>query len=267
VPPPLLRLPPLASTTAVAAAVGVLPATAAVAVVFTVGASDDPVKDELATSGTANSLIVDNWSLSALVVPMQKSLARDGMKKTCKISLVYEGCRGTAKSMDGACPHTPAVKRDQLGSDTTVHVDTNTPAIEDEYCDSVQEEGSVGKDESEYDFELELGPSRTPYSSRIRRPIIPCGSDVRRIKEIAAYLFGVRGDQLPPNNAKLQLSNNIRRCTDCSGAWHKMEVDGQSTVGIGSLWQDVTLYMILDAGVGARLRQGLALPGRGLRRA
>jgi hypothetical protein len=59
-PPPLLPLGPPASTTAAAAAVGVFSATAAVAVVFTVGASDGPVKDALATSGTAYSLFVDS---------------------------------------------------------------------------------------------------------------------------------------------------------------------------------------------------------------
>jgi hypothetical protein len=174
------------------------------------------------------------------------SLARDGMRQTCKISLVCEGCRGTAKSMGGACPQARAVKRDELGPDTKVHVDTDTPVIEDKDCDSVQEEGSVGEDEGEDDCELELDPSRTPYSSRIRRPIIPCGSNVRRMEEIAAYLLGVRCDQRhPPNNAKLQLSDNISRCTKCSGAWHKIVVDSQSTVGIGSLWRDVTLYTML----------------------
>jgi hypothetical protein len=112
VPPSLLPLLPPASIIAAAAAVGVLPDTVAVSVVFTVGASDDAVKDALATSGTAYSVIVDSWSLTAVVVLKRKSPACDGIKQTCKISLVCEGCKGIAKSMGGACPHTRAVKRD-----------------------------------------------------------------------------------------------------------------------------------------------------------
>jgi hypothetical protein len=88
VPPSLLLLPPPASTIAAAAAVGVLPDTVAVSVVLTVGASDDAVKDALATSGKAYSVTVGSKSLTAVVVLKRKSQARDCMKQTCKISLL-----------------------------------------------------------------------------------------------------------------------------------------------------------------------------------
>jgi hypothetical protein len=58
VPHPRLPLPPTASPTADAGAVGVLPATAPVPVVFIVGASDNAVKDAVETSDTAYSVIV-----------------------------------------------------------------------------------------------------------------------------------------------------------------------------------------------------------------
>jgi hypothetical protein len=80
-------------------------------VVLTVGASDDAVKDALATSGEAYSFIVGSMSLTTVVLLKRKSPARDGIKQTCKISFVCEGCKGIAKFMGGACPHTRAAKR------------------------------------------------------------------------------------------------------------------------------------------------------------
>jgi hypothetical protein len=103
VPPSRLPLPPPASIIAAVAAVGVKPDTVAVSVLLTVGASDDAVKDALATSGKAYSVIVGSRSLTAAVLQKRKSPARDGIKQTCKISLVREGCMGIAKSMGGAC--------------------------------------------------------------------------------------------------------------------------------------------------------------------
>jgi hypothetical protein len=82
-----------------------------VSVVLTVGASDDAVKDALATSGKAYSVIMGSRSLIGVVVLKRKSPARDEIKQTCNIAPVCEGCKGIAKSMDSACPHTRAVKR------------------------------------------------------------------------------------------------------------------------------------------------------------
>jgi hypothetical protein len=92
-PPSLLPLPPPASIIAAVAAVGVKPDTAAVSVVLIVGASDDALKDALATSGKAYSVIVGSRSLTAAVVLKRKSPARDGISKRARSPLFVKGVR------------------------------------------------------------------------------------------------------------------------------------------------------------------------------
>jgi hypothetical protein len=176
--------------------------------------------------------------MTVVVVEKRKTLIRNGLKRGFKLSMTCNGYRGTAKALGAACQHERCVRRDEMECIPN-NVDTAF-IIDDSRERNLDDPGTSSS--SDDDDSANCDPCRTKYTSRLKRPLFPCKSYRVSMRNILA--------ELTLSQNILLLSDTVRRCAKCPGAWCGKQ-DGRAVVGHNAQWRDVVLHSMFGA---ARVR-------------